>query len=108
MAPKDDKETDQAIGHLVRMSFKNPVVVGLIGVCIGGPMGNYLGTKNQDPRIDSIMVMQREIKVATGQIKPLQDMVADHSVRLSKLEDKDARLAYMAPRKRSLGHGWER
>jgi hypothetical protein len=107
MSPNDDK-TDQAIGRLVRLSFKNPVVVGLIGICIGGPAGSYLEKVNQNPRIDSIMVMQRDILVAAGQIKPLQDTVKDLGIRVAKIEDADRRLAYMAPRKKSLGRRWER
>lgn len=107
MSPADDK-TDQAIGRLVRLSFKNPVVVGLIGVCIGGPVGNYMGAKNNDPRIDSIMVAVNDIRPLVSQIKPLQDTVSEHSTRLSKIEDRDARLAYLAPRKKAIGRSYER
>ncbi len=104
MSPTDNK-TDQAIGHLVRLSFKNPVVVGLIGVCIGGPMGNYIGAKNQDPRIDTLIVMQKEI---TASITPLQDTVTVHGNEIADIKGDMARLAYLPPRKKSIGRSWER
>lgn len=107
MSPHDDK-TDQAIGRLVRLSFKNPVVVGLIGVCLGGPVGNYIGSKNKDPRLDTIMVAMQEIKPRLEAVGPLQDTVKNLGGRVAKIEDRDARLAYMAPRKRKVGRAWER
>jgi hypothetical protein len=107
MSPTDDK-TDQAIGRIVRLSFKNPVVVGLIGVCIGGPVGNYVGTKNQDPRLDSIMVAMREIKPRLESIQPLQDTVKVHGEEIAEIKADHARLAYLAPRKKETGRRWER
>ncbi len=107
MSPTDNK-TDQAIGRLVRLSFKNPVVVGLIGVCIGGPMGNYIGAKNQDPRLDTLIVKMDEIRLATGQIQPLQDTVEVHGNEIAEIKGDMARLAYLPPRKRSVGRSYER
>ena len=107
MSPHDDK-TDQAIGRLVRLSFKNPVVVGLLGICVGGPVGNYIGAKNQDPRLDTLIVAMREIKPRLEAIGPLQYTVNDLGDRVTRLEDRDARIAYLPPRKRSVGRGYER
>ena len=107
MAPKDDKTTDQAIGHLVRIGFRNPVLVGLIGICIGGPVGNYLGAKNKDPRMDSVMVALNDIRAATGRIKAVEDTVAGLDTRIAKLEDRD-RLAYLGTRRRNLGRNFDR
>lgn len=105
MSPTDDK-TDQAIGRLVRLSLKNPVVVGLIGVCIGGPAGNYIATKNKDPRLDTIMVAMQEIKPRLEAIQPLQDTVKVHGNEIAELKADHARLAYMGPR--GVGEGRRR
>ncbi len=107
MSPHDDK-TDQAIGRLVRLSLKNPVVVGLLGICIGGPVGNYIGAKNQDPRLDTLVVAMREIKPRLEAIGPLQDTVNDLGDRVARIEGRDARLAFLPSRKRPAGRWYER
>lgn len=71
-------------------------------------MGNYIGAKNKDPRLDTIMVAMQDVRLATGKIKPLQDTVRVHGNEIAEIKGDMARMAYLAPRKKSPGRAWER
>ncbi len=100
--------TDEAVGHTLMMALKSRLVIALLSACVAGPTGSYLSAKSPDPRIDSIMVMQHEIKIATAAIPPLQDTVRDLVGRTSDLEEWRDRLAYLPPKRKSIGRSYER
>ncbi len=108
MTESQDAENWQALQRLIRWAKTSPLVMVLFGASLGGGGQTYLSHRNPDPRIDSIMVDLRDIKPRVSQIQPLQDTVRGLVVRVTRIEDKDARVAYLGPRKKSLGRAWER
>jgi len=84
------------------------MIMLLLGVSAGGPVGNYIATSKKDPRIDSIMVALNEIKPMVATVGPLGDTVRILEKRVVKLEDPDRRLAYSDPRPIGQGRRRER
>ncbi len=100
--------TDEALGHTIRTALKSQLVIGLLGLSVGGSGGTYLATRKTDPRLDSLVNMVSEMKPRVAVIQPLQDTVKDLANRTTDLEEWRGRLAYLPPRKQSIGRSYER